>query len=197
MHNKLFFCKFFLIKFSCSRGPALVWYWFVSKYILSLICRLFHFFVWCMKVSRESSRAYMKLVWWTGDWVPANWKVFIGEQTKKQNQTNNQTMWWAGTKCLQIERNCQICTCELWCKALVSVGEDVFILVMVPLLAEENECVEEIYTTLVRFPSRWWIQKEEPWTCPLRPGPMGSLIRNPCWFESLLRMRQKYWLSEN
>jgi len=27
----------------------------------------FHFLVWCMKVSRESSRAYMKLVWWIGD----------------------------------------------------------------------------------------------------------------------------------
>ena len=35
-----------------------------------LCCPYFLALVWCMKVSRESSRAYMKLVWWTGDWVP-------------------------------------------------------------------------------------------------------------------------------
>ena len=33
--------------------------------------------VWCMKVSRESSRAYMKLVWWMGDWVPAHFFVCL------------------------------------------------------------------------------------------------------------------------
>ena len=114
MQNKLFFCKIFffqiVIQFACSRFHALVWYWVVSKGFLSLNWRVFHFFVWCMKVSRESSRAYMKLVWWTGDWVPAKQEelLVINQQTNKQTKTNKETnKRYDGqrTGCLQRERS--------------------------------------------------------------------------------------------
>jgi len=41
---------------------------------------LAHFF-WYMKVSMESSRAYMKLVWWMGDWVPGDMGALVTDQT--------------------------------------------------------------------------------------------------------------------
>ena len=28
------------------------------------------YFFWCMKVSMESSSAFMNVVWWMGDWTP-------------------------------------------------------------------------------------------------------------------------------
>jgi len=37
---------------------------------------LFYFF-WFMKVSRESSNAFMKVVWWMGDGVPVYFEVYV------------------------------------------------------------------------------------------------------------------------
>ena len=83
-------------------------------------------FVWCMKVSKESSRAYMKFVWWTGDWVPAHGHFSFRNKIYLFISFTNHR-WFV----LQVYN-----TCDFGGVALVSVGEDVHILVMVPRPAE-------------------------------------------------------------
>ena len=79
-------------------------------------------FVWCMKVSKESSRAYMKFVWWTGDWVPAHGHFSFRNKIYLFISFTNHR-WFV----LQVYN-----TCDFGGVALVSVGEDVHILVVVP-----------------------------------------------------------------
>ena len=91
-----------------------------------------------MNVSRESSRAYMKLVWWIGDWVPG--KKDVIEMEIKQDNFVEYVEWISRSGSqqrsrLMLEQEITFfCTCKLWSEALVSVCEDILFSVMVPLL---------------------------------------------------------------
>ena len=125
-----------------------------------------HFFVWCMKVSRESSRAYMKLVWWIGDWVP-------GKQ---------QWPWPGISKSILFKSNFYLwtlrqsfCPCRWGCPhpcggatpaRFCSYLDETFSRTNFTLHFERN------------IWERWKVTKK-PWTCPLRPGSRGSQLRSP------------------
>ena len=125
-----------------------------------------HFFVWCMKVSRESSRAYMKLVWWIGDWVP-------GKQ---------QWPWPGISKSILFKSNFYLwtlrqsfCPCRWGCPhpcggatpaRFCSYLDETFSRRNFTLHFERN------------IWERWKVTKK-PWTCPLRPGSRGSQLRSP------------------
>ena len=153
----------------------MVWWIVVVVVVVVVFIISFHFLVWCMKVSRESSSAYMKLVWWIGDWVPGKeiykyiyiYRYVPGKKTWLEDQLESWPIKIILLNVLcglahpsnqqkyhQIVRQIFCCACELWSEALVSVGEDVLVLVMMPLLGKvivmSMVIVRMISTVIVR-----------------------------------------------
>ena len=69
--------------------------------------QLFYFF-WCMKVSMESSSAFMNVVWWMGDWTPdvnndvmmmtgvfrdKNWPVYLEAKLLSLYERTSWSLW--------------------------------------------------------------------------------------------------------